>query len=98
MWWVRVHPGKQATCVDWIGGALPLLFFISYLTLLHPMTTISNPSPQLLTVRELAALLRISLTSVYRLVERRAIRFFRFPHGIRFRIEDVECFLAGLLV
>ncbi|MBU0625816.1 helix-turn-helix domain-containing protein [Patescibacteria group bacterium] len=48
----------------------------------------------LLNVRELAALLKVSATSVYRLVERRDIPFVRLPRGLRFSEADVEAFLA----
>jgi excisionase family DNA binding protein len=47
----------------------------------------------LLTVKELADLLRVSETSIYRLVERRAIPFHRLPRGLRFRREDVAGYL-----
>ena len=48
----------------------------------------------LLTVREVAAKLRMSVTSVYRLVDRRVIRFFRCTRSLRFRPNDVDAFLA----
>lgn len=48
----------------------------------------------LLTVREVAAKLRMSVTSVYRLVDRRAIRFFRCTRSLRFRPNDVDAFVA----
>ena len=47
----------------------------------------------LITVKELASILRVSETSVYRLVERRAIPFHRLPRGLRFRREDVDGYL-----
>ena len=47
----------------------------------------------LLNVDELARLLRLSRTSVYRLVERRLIPFFRLPRGLRFSKTDVEAYL-----
>ena len=62
------------------------------------MTT--NPTKQdnngqnLLNVRELAARLKVSATSIYRLVENRRITFVRLPRGLRFREADVEEFLA----
>jgi len=62
------------------------------------MTTKSTPSningQNLLNVRELATLLKVSATSIYRLVERRDIPFVRLPRGLRFREADVEAFLA----
>jgi excisionase family DNA binding protein len=42
---------------------------------------------------EVAALLRISKSSVYRLVERRAIRFYRVRGVLRFDQRDIEAFL-----
>jgi excisionase family DNA binding protein len=49
---------------------------------------------ELLTVRELGAMLKISPASVYRLVERRHLPFYRLPHKLRFRKHDVEEYLA----
>ncbi|MFH1047315.1 MAG: helix-turn-helix domain-containing protein [Patescibacteria group bacterium] len=49
---------------------------------------------RLLNVRELATLLKVSPTSIYRLVERRAIPFVRLPRGLRFSEADVENYLA----
>lgn len=46
-----------------------------------------------LTPRELAATLRISVTSVYRLVERRDMPFHRFSNRLRFALKDVEEYL-----
>ena len=62
------------------------------------MTT--NPThnstlPKLINVRELAALLEVSATSIYRLVEGRKISFVRLPRGLRFREADVEAFLTN---
>jgi len=54
----------------------------------------NNNGQSLLNVRDLAALLKVSATSVYRLVERRDIPFVRLPRGLRFRGADVEAFLA----
>jgi excisionase family DNA binding protein len=47
----------------------------------------------LLTVKEMAALLRTSPATVYRIVERRSIPFLRLPRGIRFSRKDVEAYL-----
>jgi excisionase family DNA binding protein len=54
--------------------------------------------PDLLNVRELSSLLRISNTGVYRLVESRKIPFYRLPRGLRFDRKDVEAFLSQLRV
>ncbi len=53
------------------------------------------PTRTLLTLDEVAELLRVSKTSVYRLVERRAIRFFRVSSVLRFDLADVETFLGA---
>lgn len=57
-------------------------------------STTQNIGQNLLNVRELAALLKVSATSIYRLVERRNIPFVRLPRGLRFREADIEAFLA----
>lgn len=46
-----------------------------------------------LTPDEVASLLRISKTGVYRLVERRAIRFYRISGVLRFDRADIEAFI-----
>lgn len=53
---------------------------------------------ELLSVEELANFLGISISSVYRLVERRSIRFYRLARYLRFRRSDVEAYLADCLV
>jgi len=50
---------------------------------------------KLLTLDEVAELLRVSKTSVYRLVERRALRFYRVSGLLRFDHADVEMFLVA---
>ncbi|MFA5129730.1 MAG: helix-turn-helix domain-containing protein [Patescibacteria group bacterium] len=63
------------------------------------MTTIGSHSKagglnmELLTPKELAALLHTSMTSVYRLVEGREIRFYKIKGGLRFHLKDVEAYL-----
>jgi len=52
-------------------------------------------SDRLLTPRELAAMLRLSMSSVYRPIARRNIPFHRFNRKLRFRLGDVEEFLKG---
>jgi excisionase family DNA binding protein len=61
------------------------------------MPTSPSPSPvhNLLTPDEVAELLRVSKTSVYRLVERRVLRFYRVCGLLRFEREDVQAFLGG---
>jgi excisionase family DNA binding protein len=46
-----------------------------------------------LTVKEFAAVLRVSTTAVYRIVERRDIPFYRFTRKLRFAMTDVEEYL-----
>lgn len=48
---------------------------------------------RLLTPDDLAVLLRISKTGVYRLIEQRAIRFYRIRGVLRFREDDVNAYL-----
>lgn len=50
---------------------------------------------QLLTVEELGAYLKISKSSVYRMIERRLIRFYKIRSGLRFDITDVEKYLLS---
>lgn len=63
------------------------------------MTSSSPASPvHLLTVEELADFLRVSVSTVYRLVERRDLPFYRFPGSLRFSLADVQAFLKGVRV
>lgn len=55
-------------------------------------------SSDLLTVPELATLLRVSKTSVYRLVEGRRLPFYRFGGALRFERGAVASFLSRHLV
>ncbi len=48
---------------------------------------------KLLTPGEVAALLRISKTGVYRIVERRAVRFYRISGVLRFDQNDIETYI-----
>lgn len=50
---------------------------------------------KLLTPKELAGILRISLTGVYRLVEGRKIRFYRVRGTLRFDARDIESYLQS---
>jgi excisionase family DNA binding protein len=58
------------------------------------MKDTEGTSRLLLDVQDLADVLRVSRTAVYRLVERRMIPFHRIPAGLRFHVRDVEAFLA----
>jgi excisionase family DNA binding protein len=57
--------------------------------------SITLTGTRLLTVPELADLLSVSSTSVYRLVEHRMIPFYRLPRGLRFKMSDVTEFLSS---
>ncbi len=48
---------------------------------------------ELLDVNELAELLKVSRTSVYRLIERRELPFLKLQRVIRFRRSDVDEYL-----
>jgi len=51
--------------------------------------------PSLLTIEEVAECLRVSKTSVYRLVERRELPFCRVGRTLRFSRKDLENYLAA---
>ncbi len=57
--------------------------------------SVTPPTRKLLTLDEVAELLRISKTSVYRIVERRAVRFYRVSGLLRFDHADIEAFLGA---
>lgn len=57
-----------------------------------------SASKELIGVDDLANLLGVSQASVYRMVERRLIPFYRLPRYLRFRRSDVEQYLAKCLV
>ena len=59
-----------------------------------PLTALPT-ARKLLTLDEVAELLRVSKTSVYRLVERRALRFYRVSGLLRFDHADIEAFLGA---
>lgn len=48
---------------------------------------------QLLDAAASAAVLAITKTAVYRLVERRRIPYYRLPSGLRFRRSDLDAYL-----
>ncbi len=55
----------------------------------------SNPISEFLTPCELAHLLKISKPTVYRLVDKRQIPFFKVGGSIRFDKKDIMCYLQG---
>lgn len=65
---------------------------------LTPMTVERRDTehlPALLTIEEVARILRISKTSAYRLVERRELPFCRVGRSLRFSREDLEAYLGS---
>jgi len=59
------------------------------------MNTSSNTIPKLLTPDELAEFLQISKTSVYRMVDKRLIPFYKIKGNLRFEIGDVLDYLKS---
>lgn len=55
--------------------------------------TIDSNTTELLTVDQVAKLLNISKTSIYRLVSSRLIPFYKLGHNLRFRKDDIEEFM-----
>lgn len=51
--------------------------------------------PHLLTVEEVATRLRVSKTTVYRMIERRVIPFYRYPGAVRILEADVRAYLRA---
>jgi len=64
-----------------------------YCSLKSNMPADPNPIPKLITPDELARLLRISKAGVYRLVEKRAMPFYKVRGSLRFDKKDVSEFL-----
>lgn len=58
----------------------------------------SDTTHRLLTVDDLAALVNLSRSSVYRLVETRSIPFHKISGSLRFSSNDVTAFLASCRV
>jgi excisionase family DNA binding protein len=52
-----------------------------------------GPTLELLTIPEVAKLLKISVTSVRRLQQQRRIPFFKVGGGIRFTRSDIDAYL-----
>jgi len=50
----------------------------------------------LLTVREVATLLRVSTATIYALAARQKLPHVRVSNAVRFRPEDVEAFITGV--
>ncbi len=54
-----------------------------------------NALPRLLTVAEVASLMRVSTMTVYRLIKSEQLPATRVGKSLRIRADDVERFLAG---
>ena len=59
------------------------------------MPTNFNPTTELLTPDELAQMLKISKAGVYRLIDKRLIRFHKVMGSIRFERGDILSFLEN---
>lgn len=62
------------------------------------MNNLTSDLPSLLTPKELAAFLRISQVSVYRLVDKRALSFIKVGGSLRFPSEEVINYLKRNMV
>jgi excisionase family DNA binding protein len=52
----------------------------------------------LLSPQEMARYLNVSLKTIYRLVEGRAIPFYKIGRGLRFKREDIDEYMKNALV
>ena len=59
------------------------------------MPTNSNQTTELLTPGEVALMLKISKAGVYRLINKRVIRFYKVMGSIRFEKGDIVSFLEN---
>ena len=59
------------------------------------MPTNSNPTTELLTPEEVAQMLKISKVGVYRLINKRLVRFYKVMGSIRFDKGDILSFLEN---
>jgi len=58
----------------------------------------SELNQSFLTPQEMAGYLKVSLKTIYRMVESRAIPFYKVGHSLRFKKADVEKYLEKTLV
>lgn len=74
-------------------GSLPVLLIDNLIMAVerHDLGSV----PPLLTIEDVAGILRLSKTSVYRLVERRELPFCRVGRNLRFTREDLETYLGA---
>jgi len=63
--------------------------------MLTDSTNIGMTLSQLLTPDEAAAILRLSKASLYRLVEKRILPFYRVSGSLRFGVKDMESYLSS---
>jgi excisionase family DNA binding protein len=54
-----------------------------------------NQISSLITPKDLAVLLKVSNTTIYRIIESRKISFYKINGSIRFRHIDVETYMNG---
>ena len=59
------------------------------------MPTNSNPTTELLTPEEVAQMLKISKVGVYRLINKRLVRFHKVMGSIRFEKNDIASYLEN---
>lgn len=60
-----------------------------------PRAATTEASLNLLTVGEVAAMLRVSKVTVYRIVDGRKMRFYKLQGGLRFNRTDVDVYIQG---
>lgn len=53
-----------------------------------------NQIPSLMTPKDLASMLKVSGTTIYRIVESRKIPFYKINGGIRFKQTDIEAYMS----
>ncbi|HAU65998.1 MAG: binding domain protein, excisionase family protein [Candidatus Uhrbacteria bacterium GW2011_GWF2_39_13] len=53
---------------------------------------------ELMTVKEVANFLKVTPNSVYRMIEKRLVRFYKIRSGLRFMKTDVESYLNSCCV
>jgi len=58
-------------------------------------TSTGTPLVRLLTSSEVAELLNVTITTVYRLIERRALKTYRVARRLRFHPDDIHAYLES---
>lgn len=54
----------------------------------------NNKIQSLITPKDLALLLKVSNTTIYRIIESRKISFYKINGGIRFKQADIEAYMS----